>query len=138
MLFRSAGGDLDGNGEALPCAVADARAELGAPETAPLGKQRQGFEQVGLAAPVLAGDDDRFRVDREVEMRVGAEILENDPFDPVQRRADQRGSAMASWGSERSRAMSPVVAPEGGGGNGAADSTAAMAAASTVAKPLLC
>ena len=55
--------------------------QLGAPEAAAGHQQGQRFEQVGLADAVLADEGDERRRDREVEVRVGAEGLEDETRD---------------------------------------------------------
>ena len=52
--------------------------EIGPAQAAARREQRQRLEQVGLAGAVLAGERDDAMLDREIERRVGAEILQDE------------------------------------------------------------
>ena len=78
--------DLDRYGETAAAANPRAFGELGAAQAAAGRKQRQGFEHVGLAGAVLAGQHDHVRVERKIERRIGAEIGKDQP--PHRRRGE--------------------------------------------------
>jgi len=58
--------------------------ELGPAQAAPRGEEGQGLEEVGLAGPVVADEGDEVAPDGEVEIRIGAEVAQDQPGHPRQ------------------------------------------------------
>ena len=79
--------------KAAAAAVSRAFAKFGPAQPTARRQQRQGFEEIGLASPIVSGQHDEARINGKIERGVGAKIGQREP--PHARLGESRGGYRA-------------------------------------------